>query len=79
MDKPQMMSLQDRVKSARSLVKNTIEQIMLKTGVPPYIMDLIVCESLADIRKYEIHWRDEENTPKPIESGDENAVDGHQQ
>ena len=78
MDKQPMMPLQDRVKSARSLVKNTIEQIMLKTGVPPYVMDLIVCESLADIRKYEIHWRDEEE-PTKQESGDENAVDEHRQ
>lgn len=71
----QPMPLQDRVKSARALVKNTFEQIMLKTGVPPYMMDLIICEALADIRKYEIHWRDEsEMPPNPQESGDDNAV-----
>lgn len=78
------MTDEDRVKSARALVKNTFEQIMLKTGVPPYIMDLIVCEALADIRKYEIHWAEE--TPKkppetkPNESGDNNnAVHEHRQ
>ena len=75
------MTEEDRVKSARALVKNTFEQIMLKTGVPPYIMDLIVCEALADIRKYEIHWAEEplKKPPeiKPNESGDENAVHEH--
>lgn len=75
------MTDEERVKSARSLVKNTFEQIMLKTGVPPYMMDLIVCEALADIRKYEIHWRDESEQPtrptKPTESGDKDAVHKH--
>lgn len=75
------MTDEERVKSARSLVKNTFEQIMLKTGVPPYMMDLIVCEALADIRKYEIHWRDENEQPtkptKPTESGDKDAVHEH--
>lgn len=79
MDDPrqEMMSMEDRVKSARSLVKNTMQQIMLKTGLPPYLMDLIVCEALADIRNFEIHWgEDPPRRPAPTENreGDENAV-----
>lgn len=81
MDDPrqEMMSMEDRVKSARSLVKNTMQQIMLKTGLPPYLMDLIVCEALADIRNFEIHWSDEPpRRPTPTEKeGDANAVGEH--
>lgn len=74
---PDMLSMEERVKSARSLVKNTMQQIMLKTGVPPYMMDLIICEALADVRNFELHWRDEPpKMPAPTvkEEGDENAV-----
>lgn len=82
MDDPrrEMMAMEDRVKSARSLVKNTMQQIMLKTGLPPYLMDLIVCEALADIRNFEIHWSDEpQRRPAPAapQEGDENAVGEH--
>lgn len=79
MDDPrqEMMAMEDRVKSARSLVKNTMQQIMLKTGLPPYLMDLVVCEALADIRNFEIHWGEEpQRRPAPTvqQEGDENAV-----
>lgn len=71
------MTDEERIKSARALVKNTLDQIMLKTGLPPYLMDLVVCEALSDIRKYELHWRDE--PAKPETGGDENAVHEHRQ
>ena len=47
----------EKIKNARAYTKNAIEQIMVETGVTPPIMDLIVCEVLADIRKYEIHFK----------------------
>lgn len=80
MDEQQMMSMEDRVKSARSLLKNVVQQIMLKTGVPPYMMDLVICEALADVRNFELHWRDEPPkmpTPTEKQEGDENAVGEH--
>lgn len=76
----EQLSMEDRVKSARALLKNVVQQIMLKTGLPPYMMDLVVCEALADVRNFELHWSDEPPTaPTAKEEGDENAVHEHRQ
>lgn len=76
----EQIPMEDRVKSARALLKNVVQQIMLKTGVPPYMMDLVICEALADVRNFELHWRDEPSkppTPTINKEGDENAVHEH--
>lgn len=64
----------ENIKSARAFTKNAVEQIMVQTGVTPPIMDLIICEALADIRKYEIHWKPEVPPVRPAEKQEANTL-----
>lgn len=52
--KPLVIPLISMVQSARYYMREAVEQIMSKTGLPTYLMDGVISEVLADIRKQEL-------------------------
>lgn len=51
---PVAIPLSSMIQSARVYIYDAVSQIMDKTGLPPYLMDGVLSEVLADIRKKEL-------------------------
>lgn len=52
--KPVTVPLSAMIQSARGYMNDAVNQIMDKTSLPAYLMDGVISEVLADIRKREI-------------------------
>jgi hypothetical protein len=52
--KPVVIPLSTMVHNARVYINDAVTTIMKKTNIPPYLMDGIISEVLADIRKQEL-------------------------
>ena len=67
-----LIPLSVSVQAARSYLKDAVAQIMDKTKLPPYLMDGIVCEVLADLRHRELC----ECAPMPVDAQKDKEEDG---
>lgn len=67
------------ITQARGLLTDTVAQIMNNFGLPPYIMDGVICDVLAEVRKKELHdlgyiYMQENSQMKETENGEHNDV-----
>ena len=70
------MRLDRLIQNARIESRAAINEIMNRNGIPPYLMDGVLCEILADIRKIEL---DEFSVSSLQKRKEENNGDIHEQ
>lgn len=67
------------ITQARGVLTDTVGQIMNNFGLPPYVMDGIICDVLSEVRKKELHdlgyiYMEESQKPKEEDDGEHSNI-----